>query len=136
MLTEEEKVLARHHLGYLNVAESSTFVLGVPAGVQTQFTIEGAFPRILPQAEPLFRRHLKILDSLEEQILENAPNVAVEFIDTIKIDKKAFRQTVEQYRYWGSSLGNLMGVPPNPFDQRFNQWSTGGGGGVNAKVSG
>ena len=133
-ITEEEKVSARHHLGYLQVASQSTFSLGVPAGVQTQFTIEGAFNRILPQAEPMFRRHLSILDALEDQILENAPNVAVTSIDTIKIDPKAFRQTTEQYRFWGKSLANLMGITPNPFDQRWGAWS--GGGGINVSVSG
>jgi hypothetical protein len=135
MITEQEKVSARHHLGYLQVAAQSTFSLGVPAGVQTQFTIEGAFNRILPQAEPMFRRHLAILGTLEEQILENAPNVAVQSIDTIKIDPKAFRQTVEQYRFWGNSLANLMGITPNPFDQRWNSWN-GGSGGINVGVSG
>jgi hypothetical protein len=134
MITEAEKVSARSHLGYLNVAQSSTFSLGVPAGVQTEFTIEGAFSRILPQAEPLFRRHLAILDALESQLLENAPNVAVKKIGTIEIDPKAFRQTVEQYRFWGRGLANLMGIAPNPFDQRFSQWTSGGG--INAKVSG
>jgi len=136
VLTEGEKVMARHHLGYLQVAASQTFSLGVPAGVQTQFTIEGAFNRILPQAEPLFRRHLKILEALECQILDYAPNVAVESIDTIKIDPKAFKQTVEQYRYWGKSLSNLMGIVPNPFDQRFNDWNGMGGGGINVGMSG
>ena len=133
-ITEEEKVRARGHLGYLNVAASSTFALGVPAGVQTQFTLEGAFNRILPQAEPRFRRLLEILDSYECQILENAPNVAVKQIDTIQIDPKAFRQTVEQYRYWGAELANLMGITPNPFDMRFKGWL--GGGSVNVQVSG
>jgi hypothetical protein len=136
MLTEGEKVQARHHLGYLNVAAQSTFSLGVPAGVQTQFTIEGAMNRILPQAEPLFRRHLRILEALECQILENAPNVAVTSIDTIKIDPKAFKQTVEQYRYWGKSLANLMGCTPNPFDQRFVDWAGMGGGGINVGMTG
>ena len=136
MLTEGEKVSVRHHLGFLNVSEQSTFSLGVPAGVQTQFTVEGAMRRVLPQAEPLLRRHLQILDALECQILENAPNVAVTSIDTIKIDPKAFKQTVEQYRYWGKSLANLIGCTPNPFDQRFNDWNGLGGGNINVGISG
>ena len=131
-ITEDEKVKTRHHLGYLNVAQQSTFSLGVPAGVQTQFTVEGAMNRILPQAEPLFRRHLKILDALEEQMLENAPNVAVQSIDTIKIDPKAFRQTVQQYRWWGNGLANLIGTIPTPWDQRFTEEQ----GRINVKVTG
>ena len=133
-ITEAEKVKARMHAGYLNVAEQSTFSLGIPAGVQTQFTIEGAFKRILPQAEPEFRRHLVILDNIQCQILENTGNVAVEAIGTIKINKEAFRDFVKQYFWWVASMCNLMGVTPNPFDQRRATWL--GGGGANVGVSG
>lgn len=135
MITEQEKVCARHHSGYLNVAEQSTFSLGIPAGVQTQFTIEGAFQRILPQAEPMFRRHLKILDGIEEQILEAMPNVQVSQIGPITINPKAFRDFVKQYLWWQNSLANLMGITPNPFDQRIKQWNAMGGG-VNVSVTG
>lgn len=134
MITEAEKVKARHHLGYLQVAASSTFSLGVPAGVQTQFTVEGAFSRILPQAEEEFRRHLKILDEHECQILEALPNVQVESLGTIKINLKAFRAYLQQYRFWCASLANLMGITPNPFDQRWGSWNAAAGG-VNATVS-
>jgi hypothetical protein len=134
-ITEQEKVKARHHTGYLNVAEQSTFSLGIPAGVQTQFVIEGAFKRILPQAEEEFRRHLRILDEHEQQILENMPNVAAESLGQIKVNLKAFREFVKQYRYWVNSMCNLMGIVPNPFDQRFTSWNATGGG-INASVSG
>jgi hypothetical protein len=136
MITEEEKVKARSHTGYLNVAEQSTYSLGIPAGVQTQFVIEGGFKRILPQAEPLFRRHLKILDRYEELILEQAGNVQVEQLGQIKINQKAFRQLVGQYFWWVASLANMMGITPNPFDQRRSQWNGLGGTGVNVGVSG
>lgn len=135
MITEEEKVRARMHTGYLNVAQQSTFSLGIPAGVQTQFTIEGAFQRILPQAEKLFRRHLDILDTQLELILEQAPNVQITSIDTITINPKAFKQMTEQYWWWVNSLCNLMGITANPFDQRKQQWS-GSGGNINVAVTG
>ena len=41
-ITEDERARGRHHLGYMQVQEASTFVLGVPSGVQTAFMIEGA----------------------------------------------------------------------------------------------
>ena len=135
MITEQEKVKARHHTGYLGVAAQSTFQLGVPAGVQTQFVIEGAFGRLLPQSEEEFRRHLRVLDDHEQQILENMPNVAASKVGTIEINPKAFREFVRQYRYWVNSLCNLLGVTANPFDQRFAAWNAVGGG-VNVSVGG
>lgn len=135
MITEEEKVRCRHHTGYLGVAEQSTFSLGVPAGVQTQFVVEGAMKRLLPQSEPEFRRHLQILDDHERQILENMPNVAASEVGSIKVNPKAFREFVRQYRYWVGSLCNLLGCVANPYDQRYMQWNSAGGG-VNVSVTG
>ena len=135
MITEQEKVACRMHTGYLGVASQSTFSLGIPAGVQTQFVIEGAMNRLLPQSEPEFRRHLKVLDLHQEQILENMPNVAATEVGTIKINPKAFRELVRQYRWWINSLCNLLGCVPNPYDQRFAQWNAVGGG-VNVSVTG
>lgn len=136
MVSEEEKVSARHHTGYLGVAASATFSLGIPAGVQTQFVIEGAFSRLLPQSEPMFRRHLKILDSIEDQILENMPNVAASKVGDIEVNPKAFSDFTKQYWWWVNSLCNLLGVSPNPYDQRRASWNGLSGSGVNVNVSG
>ena len=135
MITEQEMVKCRHHTGYLGVAEQSTFSLGVPAGVQTQFVIEGAMKRLLPQSEDEFRRHLKILDEHEQQILENMPNVAASEVGAIKVNPKAFLEFVRQYRYWVNSLCNLLGCVSNPFDLRYSQWNAIGGG-INCSVTG
>jgi hypothetical protein len=134
MLTEQEKVRARHHLGYLNVQQSQTFVLGIPAGVQTQFIIEGAFNRVLPQAEPLFRDLLDTLDVVEQQILDNTPNLAVSSIDEIHVRPDEFNRILDRYEWFRRELANLMGILPNPFDQRFQGW--GAGSSINVGVSG
>ena len=123
-------------MGYLNVGSASTFSLGIPAAVQTQFTIEGAWSKILPQAEPLFRKFLDRLDRIEEQIEEDTENVAVDSIDEIKLRADELRQLILRYQYWQGGLGNLLGVVPNPFDQRLwlGQGYNGGSGGVNVSV--
>lgn len=133
-LTEQEKVRARHHLGYLNVQQAATFVLGVPAAIQTQFMIEGAFSRVLPQAEARFRQLLDTLDGVEQQITDNQINLAVEKIDEITINLKEFQHLVKRYEWWRRGLANLMGILPNPFDQRFQGW--GGPDSINVSVSG
>ena len=77
-LTDLEKVKIRHHLGFLNVQAASTFVLGTPAAVETQFIIEGAFTRILDAALEECRRHIAILDKIEQQMIDDQEFLAVD----------------------------------------------------------
>ncbi len=125
-------------MGYMGVQQASTFFLGVPAGVQTQFPIETAFTKILPSAEPDFRKYLDHLDRLEEQVVENSENVEVSEVDEIKLNPKAFQGVIIRYQYWQGKLGNLLGVPPNPYDMRPYLGAGWGGGssGINVSVVG
>lgn len=125
-LTEQEKIKIRHHLGFLNVAEVSTFVLGTPAAVETQFVIEGAMNRVLEAALPELRRQLQILDSIEEQMVADHELLAVEKIGEITLRKDEQEALVRVYDRWRESLANLLGVYPNPWDKR--------GGGINVPV--
>jgi len=125
-LTEQEKIKCRHHLGFLNVAEASTFVLGTPAAVETQFVIEGAMNRVLEAALPELRRQLQILDSIEEQMVADHELLAVEKIGEITLRKDEQEALVRVYDRWRESLANLLGVYPNPWDKR--------GGGINVPV--
>lgn len=135
MLTQDEKVRARHHLGYANVSEAATFQMGIPAGIQTQFMIEQAFNLILPQAEEKLRGLLEKLDEIECQIVNDTENVAVEEIGTIKLREDEFKQLIIRYQHWQGALANLLAIRPNPFDQRGWLGSGyGGGGGMNAPV--
>jgi hypothetical protein len=137
VISEQDRVRARGHMGYLNGQAQSTFVLGVPAGVQTQFVIEGAFNKVLPQAEHLFRKYLDHLDQIEAQIVEDTENVAVTKVDEISLRDDELVQLVHRYKYWQGNLANLLGVPPNPFDQRpmFSAGWNGFNGGINVMVN-
>jgi len=135
MLTDQDKIRARHHAGYLNVQQATTFVLGVPAGVQTSFVIEGALDKLIPAAEPFFRSLLDRLDLIEQQIVDNTENLAVNKVDEIELRPDEFRELMRRYFHWQGSMCNLLGVPPNPFDQRFSGWNTGSGG-INVPVQG
>jgi hypothetical protein len=128
-LTLEEKVKVRHHLGYLGVAAAQTFALGAPAAIETQFIIEGAMNRIMPEAEPEVRRHLEILNSIEDQLNADRELLAVSKVDEIDIRPTEMRELRNEYLYWRSALANLLGVYANPFDRRFEQM------GINVKVS-
>ena len=130
-LTIEEKARIRYHMGYLGVQASQTFSLGIPAALQTQFVIEGAMDRLLPESFDKVRQLLARLEAIEEQIVEDQELLAVSKVDEIDIRPDEFRQPVKQYMWWQNALANMFGIVPNPFDQRFVSWGTGAGG-INA----
>lgn len=134
-LSLQEKVKVRHHLGYLNVEESQTFALGTPASVETQFMIEGAMNRVLPEAVPEVRRLLQVLDSIEEQQIMNLELIQVKKLGEIEINStgedREQKQLVQVYDRWVESLANLIGSYRNPFDKRLGKL---GSGGINVAV--
>lgn len=131
--TAEEKVRARHHLGFLNVDEAYTFVLGTPAGVETQFIIEGALNRILPSAMPLFRELLAKCDATEAQRFDDQDSLVASRVGSIELrGREGQVAQAMQYDYWRQGLANLMGIYVNPFDKRTDL----SGGGLNVRVQG
>lgn len=117
--SEQEKVRIRHHLGYLNVSTMQTFSLGVPTAIETQFLIEGAMNRVLVQAEQEARRLVGVLDTIEAQMVGDLELLAVRKIGEIEVNPDEQGKLKQQYRHWQGTLGNLLGIPPNPYDQRF-----------------
>lgn len=126
-------------MGYLNVESAATFVLGVPAAMQTTFMIEGAMNRVLqtPQAVVMFRQFLARCEEVENYVFCNFDLSDVESIGTgeaVKINRKRLKELAEHYLIAQESLANFLGIVPNPFDQRG--WLMKGRGGVNVPVSG
>jgi hypothetical protein len=117
--TDAEKVKIRHHMGYLNVGEVQTFSLGVPAALETQYLIEGAMNRVLEYAEVQVKNIVAKMDIIEEQMTADLELLAVTKVAEIEIDPKEMPKLRREYRYWQRTLGNLLGIPPNPYDQRF-----------------
>lgn len=119
-LTELEKVQVRKHLGYLNVAEAFTFVLGTPAGVETQFIVEGAVRRILVEAEPSLRKCLCELEQLEDAKQQIALDAGVSKVGNIeqRNTKEALAAVDMQLDNKRGELANYFGIYRNPFDKR------------------
>lgn len=117
-LAEQDKVRARHHLGYLNVEASQTFSLGIPAAVQTQFVIEGALNRILPQALPKFLEFLDRLDCIECELFGQIDLASITSISEIVVRPDRRKELSGYYQVARQGLANLLGVPPNPYDMR------------------
>lgn len=126
-LTAQDKVKIRHHLGFLNVQEAQTFVLGTPAGVETQFAIEGAMNRLLPEAVPHVRELIERCNETECQRFQSQDaRVEVKQVGDIQIaGKDGVDTNVRDYNYWRQALANAFGIYANPFDKRDDL--TGGG---------
>jgi hypothetical protein len=118
-------------MGYLQVADAYTFVLGSPASVETTFIIEGAMDKLLEAALPRYRQILATLDAIECQMVGDLENMAVESLGGIKINAREQKQLVSSYDYWVAALSNMLGCPRNPFDKRLQATS-----GVNVRVAG
>jgi len=131
-LAEQDKVRARHHLGYLNVEQAQTFVLGIPSGVQTQFMIEGALNRLLPQALPKFLEMLERLDCVECELFGGIDLASITSISDIVIRPERRKELSGYYQVARQGLANLLGIIPNPYDQR--DWV--GGDVINVSVTG
>jgi hypothetical protein len=136
-LTDEQKSKIRHHLGYLGVAEVSSFVFGTPASLETQFIIEGAMKRLLPETLPLVVDFIEKCDATEAQYFENAENLAVSKVGSIELRADEGQQLMGpggRYDYWRRALANALGCAPNPFDKRPGLGVAGAG--VNIPVIG
>lgn len=136
VVTSEEKVRCRHHLGYQNVESIMTFQLGVPAAMQTTFMIEGALDRIMstPGAVEKFRQLLAQCDRIEAQVFCGIDLADIEVLDTITVNRKRLRELAQYYLIAVGGLENLLGVVRNPWDKR--EWLQMASGGINVSVSG
>lgn len=120
-LSEAEKVKIRDHLSYLNTSELSTFVLGLPAGVETQFLIERAMdPFIKESALPLIRQILCELDDVDAQRSAVRKSITTAAIGGIQLrdPKQALDALDQEFVRLVGRLANAFGVPTMPFDHR------------------
>ncbi len=130
-LSDQERARIRHHLGYLNVSDAYTFVLGSPAAVETTYIIEGAMNRILEVALPQVRQIVRYLDTIEEQMIGDLELMAVDAIGEIQVNQEEQKQLTRAYDRWVASLANEFGCIRNPFDKRLG---LGGSAGCNVSV--
>jgi hypothetical protein len=133
LLTPEEKVRVRHHLGFLQVQEVYTFILGQPAAVETQFSIETAMNKLRVEAVPLVRDLLARCDATEGQRFDDQEVLVASKVGSIELRGKDEQDgLVRNYNYWRQALANAFGAWTNPFDRRDDLT----GSGINARVEG
>lgn len=117
VISPEEAVRARHHLGYMQVSAAASMHLGVPAATHTSFAVEVALTKLMPGAHGKFQQLLCRLDDVEQQIFCLDTN-DLESIDGMKFNSQRLATLVMTYGIARDALANMLGVAPNPFDQR------------------
>lgn len=129
-LTDQEKVRIRDHLAYANTSELSTFVLGLPAGIEMQFLIEKAMSDfVLEEAVPLIREILCQLDenaATRRQVRQSMATAAIGAIQ-LRDPSEALKAVNDDYIWLIGRLANAFAIPKMPFDRR--------GGGINVRVA-
>jgi len=123
ILTEEEKSKCRYHLGYLDVQAASSFSLGTPAMVQTQFMIEGAMNNLNMVAYPKFVQLLCRLDQVEAEVYCTLDLVQVNKVDSVEVNRNQMKELAARYKLAQQALAQMLGIVPQPFEQR--SWLTG-----------
>ena len=135
-LQEADRARVRHHLGYINVEPVSSIQLGFPAASQPQFLVEIAMDRIIPEAVGMIQKYLAILDGLEDLMVQSFRTDKVQQLGELKLRNSNEEPTEHdllerKYRYWAMVLADDLGVPLNPFSNRFR----GGAGMLNVPVA-
>jgi hypothetical protein len=128
-LTDDQKVMIRHHTGYPNQLSVASSALGVPSTIESSFIIEQAMNQVSAPQLPLLVRLLDTLDIIETQMTDDLELLAVTAVAEISIRQDEQPQLQSNYRYWVSALCNLLAIEPNPYDQRYS-----GGSGINVSV--
>lgn len=128
VLSDQEKERARYHLGYLNVQTASSIQLGIPRPLQTTFLVEQAFNQVIEAAVPRVRKVLRIMDDIEEQLIESQVRLAAKQLDGITLRENEPDMLEKEYVRWGFRLADILGVPIYPYSERYRRF----GGGVKA----
>lgn len=128
VLSEEEKERARYHLGYLNTQQAASIQLGIPTPLQTLFLVDKAFNIVIPAAVPRLRRILRVMDDIEDQLIESQVRLSAKRLDGIELRDNEPDMLEKEYVRWGWRLADMLGVPIYPYSERYKRW----GGGVKA----
>lgn len=126
MISNEERVRIRHHLGFPNIGNRAVISLGVLAGGLPTFILESAMTNLLPEAETLMRNALTQCDCIEAQMGEARTRMKTAAVEGVILRAREELEDLEdQYDYWTSALVDFFGVIKNPWSNKLNRVSGG-----------
>lgn len=125
VLTEEEKARVRHHTGYTLLDPVPSITLGVRALGQPQFLLELALNRVPETAIGIIRNYIAILDGIEAQLVDAQSRFPADKLGEITLRGRGAAGMEEperlevEYGRWARRLADDLGVPLNPYSERF-----------------
>jgi len=134
VLSDADKERARYHLGYLQVTAAASFAFGMPALVETQFMFESAIQRVQANAEFRVVAILDKLDQIECRLFTSSEELFAKRAGDLEPNLSQPDDVERELVRWACQLGQMLGVPPYPFSQRFRSLTDLGGRAGNVSV--
>lgn len=119
-LTDRERALVRHHLGYPNISPGQSLSFGSVVPVQTIFLLESNMNNLLETGLELVRRYICWIERLECRMVEAADTADVMRVSGgTELDKDYVDRLEKEIRRWAGRLADTLAVPYYPFAERF-----------------
>ena len=125
-LDDEERARCRRHLGYLNVGTAASIQFGIPRPIQTLFLVETAMSNLLESAIDNVRRNLRIMDDIEEKLVDAQDRLAAIQLDSLHLREDETDKLDREYVRWGFRLADTLGCPVYPYSWRYKNHTLGG----------
>lgn len=125
VLTDEEKGRILHHTGYVLTDPVASIQLGIPRASQPMFLVQAQMERIPLAHVGLIRRYISILDMLEDKLVEATERFAAEKLGEITLRDNETQMLEGEYTRWAKRLADDLGVPLNPYCERFRAGAVG-----------
>ena len=119
VLTEEEKASIRHHLGFMQVAPSTSIFMGFPAATQTSFLVETAMDHIMEAGVGRIRDDIAECDRIECEIKGARFRLQAKSVEGIDLNPQELTQLKTEYTDWAKRLADDLGVPINAYAAKF-----------------
>ena len=136
MLSLENRERARYHMGYMDVVQASSFAFAIPQATQPQFLFESAIQRVQPWAEARVIKLLDTMDAIECKMMAAAGDLFARRAGDLEFNLEQPTDLEREYVRWGCRLGDILGVMPYPWSEKYRILSNGGlGGGKSGNAS-
>ncbi len=132
-LDDSEKERTRYHLGFMEVSQASSIQLGIPRALPTMFLLEQAFGLLLANAEFRVRQILRIMDGIEQRLIDAQDRLAAIQVDEIKLREDEPDKLEKEYCRWGYRLAGIFGVPVYIYAERYRSQQGMGAGNVTVR---
>ena len=118
-LSDEEKFRILHHTGYILTSPVASIQLGIPRASQPMFLVQAQMERIPQPAVGIIRKYIAIMDQIEDKLFDAMDRFEAKELGEITLRDDETTMLEKEYCRWARRLADDLGVPLNPFSERF-----------------